>query len=152
MTNPASPEARLWQTLDRVHNVLARRIQGRLAEHGLTVPQYRVLRRLQDGAPQGPQAFAAEMGVTPGNLTGVIDRLEEAGLVRRDRGGADRRCLVLHLTDAGRAKIEEAAPSVRAHVAALLAPLSPVDVADMQDALDRLEGHLSLAAVAEVLA
>src|ERR1700722_433713 len=41
--------------------------------------------------------LATATGLTPASITGVIDRLEQAGFVRRERDAADRRRVVVHL-------------------------------------------------------
>ena len=51
------------------------------------------------------------------NMTTVIDNLERDGLVRRERDDRDRRVIYIHLTKAGRNKVEAVLPG---HVAALV--------------------------------
>lgn len=48
--------------------------------------------------------LARATGLTTGAVTGVIDRLEKAGLARRVRDGDDRRKVYVRMTAAGRAK------------------------------------------------
>ncbi len=48
----------------------------------------------QDG-PLSPGTLAKRMGLHPATMTGILDRLERAGWVRRDRDGADRRAVVV---------------------------------------------------------
>ena len=57
---------------------------------------------LGDGVTAGE--IAAATGLTTGAVTGVIDRLEAAGLARRERDRADRRKVRVHLTAAARAE------------------------------------------------
>src|SRR5205823_12001244 len=72
--------------------------------HGLTGPQYNVLRILRghggDGVPCheiGGQTVAR----TP-DVTRLVDRLEAAGLAERARTAADRRVVLVRITPAGR--------------------------------------------------
>jgi MarR family 2-MHQ and catechol resistance regulon transcriptional repressor len=51
------------------------------------------------------------------NMTTVIDNLERDGFVRRERNTNDRRVIHVHLTEAGRGKIEAVLPG---HIAALV--------------------------------
>ena len=44
------------------------------------------------------------------NFTVVVDNLEKQGLVRRERSGEDRRAVWVHLTEAGRERIEQVFP------------------------------------------
>jgi DNA-binding MarR family transcriptional regulator len=54
------------------------------------------------GRPVTAGDLAARLGVTPGAVTGVVDRLERAGHLRRHRDDQDRRRIHLHYADEGR--------------------------------------------------
>jgi DNA-binding MarR family transcriptional regulator len=56
--------------------------------------------------PLTPGRFAAMTGLKTGTVTGVLDRLENAGLVRRERDSADRRKVIVSLTDDSRARVD----------------------------------------------
>src|SRR3954468_18606371 len=73
-----------------------------LREHGLTPSQYNVLRILRgEGKPLPVLEIASRtVAVVPG-ITGLIDRLEQAGLVNRLRCEKDRRVIYVALTDDG---------------------------------------------------
>lgn len=64
------------------------------------------------------------LGVNRTVMVSVIDGLEGAGLVRRDRDPADRRRYALCLTDAGRTALDQMNASLRGAEATLTAPLS----------------------------
>lgn len=139
------PEVQLWVTLDRVYTILSRKVTGKVTALGLTTPQYRVLRQLrQAGAATPPSAseLAERLGVTPGNLTGILDRLEQEGLLTRERGEQDRRSLRVCITAPGEALMNQAVPALQAHLRELFSPLSAQDTAQMQALLERLESHL----------
>ncbi|WP_106191623.1 MarR family transcriptional regulator [Umezawaea tangerina] len=53
------------------------------------------------GGPLSAGALAKEIGLTPGAVTGMIDRLEAAGLVRREVDPNDRRRILVGSTDSG---------------------------------------------------
>jgi DNA-binding MarR family transcriptional regulator len=76
---------------------------GRLfRQHGLSAPQYNVLRILRgEGAPLPSLEIAARMVTGVPDITRLIDRLEGAGLVARRRCDEDRRVVYVALTDAG---------------------------------------------------
>ena len=138
------PEVQLWVTLDRVYTILSRNITGKVTALGLTTPQYRVLRQLRQtgGGPLSASELAERLGVTPGNLTGILDRLEQEGLLTRERGVQDRRSLQVGITPAGEALMQVAVPELRTHLRDLFAPLSLSDMAQVQGLLERLESHL----------
>ena len=136
------PAVRLWVDLDRVYTVLNRRVTARMADFDLTTPQFRVLRQLS-GQPRSPGEIADRIGVTPGNLTGIIDRLEQDGLLTRERG-EDRRSLTLHLTPAGEERLHRVVPQMHTHLQALFSDLTPDEITQTLGVLNKLERHLSV--------
>lgn len=75
----------------------------RLAPHGVTPAQYALLTALWDEDGQSCSALVDRLVLDPAAVTGLLDRLEAAGLVRRDDDPLDRRAWRVVLTDAGRA-------------------------------------------------
>jgi DNA-binding MarR family transcriptional regulator len=67
----------------------------------LTLVQVRVMRRLAK-QPQSLGQLGAELALAPPSVTRLVDRLEERGLIERQRGLDDRRKVVATLTDEGR--------------------------------------------------
>src|SRR3954454_23431682 len=90
-------------------------------EYGLTSSQYNVLRILRGEGKPLPILEIAQRTVTvvPG-ITGLIDRLEQAGMVRRQRCAEDRRVIYVAITDAGKKALADLDEPVReAHRKAL---------------------------------
>ena len=85
------------------------------------------------------QACASQMMVTKGNITQHIDRLEERGLVRREKHG---RTNSLYLTEAGRALVAEIIPLHDERMKAILSLLSEEDLRNFQAVLRRLDRRL----------
>jgi DNA-binding MarR family transcriptional regulator len=75
-------------------------------EVGLADFEFQTLHRLaaRDGHRATPSELAAELLLSPAGVTGRLDALEQAALVRRIRGTADRRRVDVELTEAGHAK------------------------------------------------
>jgi DNA-binding MarR family transcriptional regulator len=74
------------------------------ARHGLTPVQAKVL----GAAVRGPlpmRAVAEALVCDASNVTGIVDRLEARGLVRREPGPQDRRIKIVTATDEGRAAL-----------------------------------------------
>ncbi|MFD0688295.1 MarR family winged helix-turn-helix transcriptional regulator [Actinomadura fibrosa] len=89
------------------------RIAGRELERrcGIRHAVFEVLLRLSPagaGCPRSMGGLADELILTSGGMTRLIDRMEEAGLVRRRAAPGDRRRQMVELTDAGSAKLDEA--------------------------------------------
>ncbi|MCD0170849.1 MarR family transcriptional regulator, partial [Deinococcus sp. 23YEL01] len=76
-----------------------------LRDYDLSGPQFNVLRILRGAGEQG--LTCSEIGgrllVHDPDVTRLLDRLQKAGLVRRDRDRPDRRVVATRLTDQGRA-------------------------------------------------
>ncbi|NBE07466.1 MarR family winged helix-turn-helix transcriptional regulator [Paragemmobacter ruber] len=77
---------------------------------GLTYPQYLVLAALWDRDGQTVGQLGATLFLESNTLTPLLKRLEQAGWISRGRDKADERQVRLHLTDAGRALQDKAAP------------------------------------------
>src|SRR5437870_2877031 len=85
-------------------------------DHGVTLPQYNVLRILRGVHPGGhPRCdIAARMLDRAPDVTRIIDRLSEKGFVERARGGEDRRHSITRITQQGLALLETIDPAIRA--------------------------------------
>jgi DNA-binding MarR family transcriptional regulator len=97
-----SPEQEAALSVLRTSDQLQIRFARLLREHGLTPSQYNVLRILRgEGKPLPILEIANRtIAVVPG-ITGLIDRLEQAGFVNRLRCEKDRRVIHVALTDRG---------------------------------------------------
>ncbi|GAB3681580.1 MarR family transcriptional regulator [Actinocorallia lasiicapitis] len=75
-----------------------------LAEVGLQDFEFETLHWLAGlGGRTTPSALAAELKISPAGMTGRLDTLEKAGLIRRVRADTDRRRVDIELTDTGHA-------------------------------------------------
>ncbi len=86
--------------------------------------------------------LATLLDVTPGNLTGILDRLEAAGLIQRERDPQDRRGWQLSLTPEGQKLYRKAVPSTRTQVQEMFAGLAPQEIATLHDLASRLLSSL----------
>lgn len=85
----------------RAKRLLRREFESALECYGLTHVQFRVLRSLweQDGLSIGE--LGRSQCLDAATITGLVDRLEAKGLVRRCRGADDRRAVQVFLTEQG---------------------------------------------------
>ena len=121
------------QVLSRVsrlarHLDLARR--AAFASRGLETWEFDVLSALRRQGPpyqMTPGALIRATLVTSGTMTNRIDRLAEAGLVRRKPDPRDRRGVLVTLTDQGRATADDALADLLRRERELLASLGPDD-------------------------
>lgn len=92
---------------------LAKLVEVAIAPLELSLPQYRLLALLVDGAAMS-STLAARLTVKPPTVTAVVDGLVARGLVTRQADPHDRRRLPLALTPDGTALLEQANASVGA--------------------------------------
>jgi MarR family transcriptional regulator, 2-MHQ and catechol-resistance regulon repressor len=97
----------------------------------LTITQFGVLDALHHMGPLCQSELAEKLLKSGGNLTLVVDNLEKAGLVLRERDPADRRFVVVKLTDEGQAFIAALFPKVVAKVTREMGALSSTELADL---------------------
>ena len=102
---------------------VATRSMGAAAQE-TTIAQYRALVVLASRGPQRMVDLARLLEVTPSTAGRMCDRLLRKGLVRRTRARADRREVLVSLTAAGRAVVDEATARRRARLAGILGRLS----------------------------
>ena len=81
---------------------------------------------------------ARRLMVTPAVVTGLIDRLERRGYVRRINSTDDRRRVLLALTDEGRAAAEAVSSSLRQEIASALGGFSLSDLEQLDSSLAKL--------------
>lgn len=90
--------------------------------HGITATQYNVLRILRGAEPAGlcRNEIGTRMLRRVPDVTRLLDRLEEGGLVVRERAGADRRYVTTRITAVGLSLLDTLDPVVDAlHLARL---------------------------------
>lgn len=141
-------EMRAWRAYVIASELLRKQLNRELQErHGLALADYEVLVRLsdQDGGRMRMAHLAGEVASSKSRLSHQIGRMETAGLVQRVECGDDARGVFAEITDAGRARLRETAPThvagVRAHLVDLLKPSDQVALAEIfERVLDHM-GH-----------
>jgi DNA-binding MarR family transcriptional regulator len=101
---------------------------------------FEVLVRLgrSDGGQLTMGSLAEQVSLTTGGVTRLIDRMEAAGYVRRVPCATDRRVSYATLTDAGRVKLDGAAPVHAANLRSVFAAFSDEERQTLDALLDRL--------------
>lgn len=129
----------------RTADVIRGEIERVLGEHGVTLQQYNVLRILKGSHPEpiATLEIADRMIERAPGITRLLDRLEAAGQVRRERCKEDRRRVLCHITDAGLATLEQTTEPVRAAQRRRASRLSQGDLARLLELLERLRGDVT---------
>ena len=101
------PEQEAYLNLIRTADQLQIQFVRLFRTHGITVQQYNILRIVRgEGQPLPVLDIAKRMVTVVPGITGLIDRLEEAGLVERKRCERDRRVVYVGTTAKGLKTLE----------------------------------------------
>jgi DNA-binding MarR family transcriptional regulator len=106
-----------------------------LRDFGVTGPQIWALRTIDDGDVVSMGDLAQRMHLHMSTVSGIIDRLESARLVTRERSEADARVMDVRLTARGRALLAKAPEPPRSKAARGLQRLSPKELDRVHSAL-----------------
>ncbi|WP_417491280.1 MarR family winged helix-turn-helix transcriptional regulator [Maricaulis sp.] len=126
---------RLAIASNQVSSMVAQAYQSRF---GITIWEWRVIAILGEGRPLTAQALCDVTAMDKVSVSRAVRALADRGLISRSHNVADRRSRLLALTASGQAVYAEIAPVALAAERDLLAGLSPGDVAQLADLLDRL--------------
>jgi DNA-binding MarR family transcriptional regulator len=127
------------------YNLMVREARQRVVSRwNLTLPQFEVLAELAR-ADAGGFTFvelSRLLLVTSGNLTGIVDRLEEQRLVERRPDAKDRRVIRVALTDKGRKVTGHMLPAHAADIEEILAFMPRASLTALSDLLGKLRDGL----------
>ena len=130
-----------WNSLLRAHATLMRRLETDLAQAtGLALADFDVLAQLANAGGELRMTELADRAlISRSGMTRRVTRLVEEGLVRRANVDADRRGVVVALTDAGIARLTETVPVHLRGVSELfVAQLDDQELAVLKSALDKV--------------
>ncbi|MEA2510170.1 MAG: hypothetical protein QOG21_2252 [Actinomycetota bacterium] len=122
----------------RADSKVSQVLERALACAGLTLPQFNVLMELA-ASPQGQMPLYelnSRLITSPPSTSWLTNRMEEGGLVIKDRCAADSRVVILKLTEQGWSTLEKAAPLVFEAEKRLLGAYSREDLCRLADLLD----------------
>lgn len=106
--------------------------------HGLSLMGAHAIALLEMHGPMPMSRLADDLGVALPNATGIIGRLSERGIVDREHADADRRVVLVSLTERGRQLIGEMEEARRRRIRRLVDELTPGQQARLLHAVDDL--------------
>lgn len=122
----------------RMAAIAGREVSEELKECGLLGSDFDILATLRRaGEPLTPTALYQSAMLSSGAMTARLDKLEQRGLITRQAAPDDRRSLLVNLTDAGLALVDEAVERHLANERRLLAPLTGEEQAQLAGLLKR---------------
>lgn len=101
----------------------------------LSLIHLHVLTVLEADGPLSMRRLAEALDVSVASTTGIIDRMADRGLVERHADASDRRVVLVHATDAGRAVFRDLEAGRRAHLQAMLDRLTDKELVTVLAAL-----------------
>lgn len=125
----------------KAREALLSRFRPIISHFGLTEQQWRVIRTLSAHKAMEPRQICEACQILSPSLTGVLARMEELGLVSRERMADDQRRQLVRLTPRSEDIALRVAPLIEAQYAAMEAHLGPELVGEIYDVLDRLLGQ-----------
>lgn len=134
---------RLWLKLLKASRLMEADLRERFrSQFDTTLPRFDVmaaLSRKRDGLRMSD--LSAELKVSNGNVTGIVDRLVEDGLVVRVPVDHDRRAMIVRLTARGHETFGLLAAEHEAWIDGLLGGIAPAEAAELGRALDRVSAE-----------
>jgi DNA-binding MarR family transcriptional regulator len=112
---------------------------------GLTHAQFDIIATLGNTPGMSYKELGEKTLITKGTLTGVIDRLEQKGLVTREQSTEDKRSFFIRLTPSGEAMFDEVFPMVVGHCKQLFAHYADADFEALDAQLNKLKGQIAAA-------
>ena len=148
----ANPELRvLFSAIVRLETELWDAVEDRLrADHGITLPFFEFMQIISLHPNCRVQDIAAELSITVGGTSKIIDRIEAAGYCARHANPSDRRSSILALSPAGKRLLPRITATVDDELGARMGSvLSGQSLAELIGTLSRLRDGFSAADAAE---
>ncbi len=128
----------VW-ALRRIVSLIYQDSKNMNKQYGFTGPQSLVIKSLySSNKPLSSVALSRNLCVTPANITGIIDRLEEKEIVKRIKRQDDRRQNLIELTEQGKKYGEKLPDLIEEKLIKGLANLNPTEIYGIYSALDNI--------------
>ena len=124
--------------IGRVRSVLLSKLDGELQPFGMTGMQFAILKSLADGSVGTSADLCRLLHYDAGSMTRLVDRLEEKGLIRRERSRDDRRVVSLRVTGAGRTLLPRLWDSAASVTQRMLTGFTALEVDHLRNFLGRM--------------
>lgn len=128
-----------WETVPPLWREIHAQLHAVAAnEYDVTVEQFHILRQIRQGSTSVSH-LAKEKRISRPAVSQIVETLVQRGLIQRQVNPADRRQIVLELTDSGNALLDAISQKTRRWTLQLFAPLTPQEVQQITQALERLK-------------
>jgi DNA-binding MarR family transcriptional regulator len=142
MSRTPDSELELWQSIRTIYRTVLKRLNARLSKEKITFSQYSVLLALSRNGPMQMNKLGEHMLVAPANVTGLVDRMEKKGYVKRRRDEHDRRLYVIEPTQMGSQIFKRISSRFRQYAGSLGKTLTPEELNSTTSALRKVRREL----------
>ncbi len=130
------------ETIIYLYTESRRLTKGMAREVGLTGPQLTVIKLLESFHDLSLSSLSERIRAQNSTVTGIIDRMEREGLVRRERSTSDRRVVHIRLSEKGHKLAREIQVEPMEIFRDALASLCPADLRDLLRIMNQLQHHV----------
>jgi DNA-binding MarR family transcriptional regulator len=130
------------ETVIYLYTESRRLTKERARAYGLTGPQLTVISILSELGDLSLSSLSERIRAQNSTVTGIIDRMEREGLVRRERSAEDRRIVLIRLTDKGQTLAREVALEPMAIIRAALDGIPRRDIDELFRVLDLVQARV----------
>jgi DNA-binding MarR family transcriptional regulator len=145
-TGASSLDSHLGYWLRFVSNHVSSAFEAKLADRGVTVPEWVVLRELYD-QDLAPSTLAQRLNMTRGGVSKLVDRLSARSLLIRSTPAGDQRYQQLQLTEQGRELVPELAALADQNDAEFFGHLTPAQRESMRAMLEEIVRRRNLTTI-----
>lgn len=129
----------VYRTLNRTCKKIKKSLRNKLADSGITWPQFHALYHIgeiEGGIPANE--LAKKLNCNASNMTGLIDRMIENNWVYREQSAQDRRVWLIKLTDEGKEFRSRLIPEHHRNIESYMSVLSDEELATLKRLLEKL--------------
>ena len=147
MTPPLSSDTRpevdaIVETIIYLYTESRRVTKGLASQFGLTGPQLTVIKLLESFGDLSLSSLSERIRAQNSTVTGIIDRMEREGLVRRERSTSDRRVVHIRLSEKGQKLARQIQVEPMEIFRGALLGLSSADLRDLLRIMNKLQKHV----------
>lgn len=128
----------IWKSISHSWKALNRDVERALSATGLSLAEVRVLHTLHTCGAVPMTKLTAELTVTAGAITSIVDGLEFQGMVERVRGEGDRRVITIKITTKGDATVKKAIQLHKRYISKKFEALSMKQILLLEKILGKL--------------
>ena len=128
----------LWRVVSDSWKKLTRQVENNLAKIGVGLPEFRILRVLEELGSSPMAQLSHETLLTQAAITAIVDDLEGRGFVKRLRSLEDRRVINVEITSKGKLLLKEAIGIHKHYVEEMLGELTDEELENFSTILGKL--------------